>query len=146
MIVSSLADDVLDSMRPRDTDGDGVVEERGPLGNSGESLEPFLPEDERERRRKSTKHARWAINVSSADQNNSSPSNSPVSDQRCCQYLALSCERCRSYLVQLALLDCISSRFCPRSPLHSHHLDHQQTCRLAIRQAAEKVPRWPQTP
>lgn len=65
MIVSSLADDILDSMNPRDTDGDGVVEQRGPLGNSGEALEPFLPDGERERRAKSAKHVRWAINVSS---------------------------------------------------------------------------------
>jgi hypothetical protein len=64
MIVTSLADDVLDSMHPRDTDGDGVVEERGPFGASGEALEPFLPDDEREKRAKSAKHVRWAINVS----------------------------------------------------------------------------------
>jgi hypothetical protein len=69
MIVTSLADDVLDSMHPRDTDGDGVVEERGPLGNSGEALECFLPDDERERRAKSAKHVRWAINVSSENWN-----------------------------------------------------------------------------
>ncbi len=64
MIVSSLADDIVDSMNPRDTDHDGVAEDRGPLGNSGEDLEPFLPEGEREKRAKSAKHARWAINVS----------------------------------------------------------------------------------
>jgi hypothetical protein len=64
MVVSSLADDVLDSMNPRDTDGDGVAEDRGPLGTSGEDLEPFLPDEERDRRRKAAKHVRWAINVS----------------------------------------------------------------------------------
>jgi hypothetical protein len=64
MIVSSLADDIVDSMHPRDTDGDGVAEDRGPLGISGENLEPFLPEEEREDRRKSAKHVKWAINVS----------------------------------------------------------------------------------
>lgn len=64
MIVTSLADDILDSMHPRDIDGDGVVDDRGPLGNSGEALEPFLPDNERERRAKSAKHVRWAINVS----------------------------------------------------------------------------------
>ena len=64
MIVTSLADDILDSMHPRDVDGDGVVDDRGPLGNSGEALEPFLPDDERERRARSAKHVRWAINVS----------------------------------------------------------------------------------
>ncbi|KAF1915379.1 hypothetical protein BDU57DRAFT_557535 [Ampelomyces quisqualis] len=63
MVVSSLADDVVDSMHPRDTDGDGVAEDRGPLGTSGEDLEPFLPEDERERRRKSAKQVKWAINI-----------------------------------------------------------------------------------
>jgi len=63
MVVSSLADDVVDSMHPRDTDGDGVAEDRGPLGSSGEDLEPFLPEDERERRRKSAKQVKWAINI-----------------------------------------------------------------------------------
>lgn len=66
MVVSSLADDILDSMNPVDTDHDGVAEDRGPLGISGESLEPFLPEDERERRRTTAKHVRWAINVSRA--------------------------------------------------------------------------------
>ncbi len=64
MVVSSLADDIVDSMNPRDPDHDGVAEERGPLGFSGESLEPFLPDEERERRAQSAKHVRWAINVS----------------------------------------------------------------------------------
>ncbi|KAF2854338.1 hypothetical protein T440DRAFT_486910 [Plenodomus tracheiphilus IPT5] len=63
MVVSSLADDIVDSMHPRDTDNDGVAEDRGPLGSSGENLEPFLPEDEREKRRKSAKHVKWAINI-----------------------------------------------------------------------------------
>lgn len=63
MVVSSLADDIVDSMHPIDTDGDGVVEDRGPLGTSGGDLEPFLPEEEREKRRKSAKQVRWAINV-----------------------------------------------------------------------------------
>ncbi|KAJ4366955.1 hypothetical protein N0V83_007485 [Neocucurbitaria cava] len=63
MVVSSLADDIVDSMNPADPDHDGVAEDRGPLGTSGESLEPFLPEDERARRAKSAKHVRWAINT-----------------------------------------------------------------------------------
>jgi hypothetical protein len=63
MIVMSLADDVLDSMDPQDRDGDGVAEDRGPLGNSAENVECFLPDDEREKRRKSARNVRWAINV-----------------------------------------------------------------------------------
>ncbi|EUC33541.1 hypothetical protein COCVIDRAFT_13222 [Bipolaris victoriae FI3] len=63
MVVTSLADDIVDSMNPRDTDHDGVAEDRGPLGLSGEDLEPFLPEDEREKRRKAAKHVKWAINI-----------------------------------------------------------------------------------
>lgn len=66
--MTSLADDIVDSMNPRDTDHDGVAEDRGPLGLSGEDLEPFLPEEERERRRKAAKHVKWAINVSSKSQ------------------------------------------------------------------------------
>lgn len=64
MVVTSLADDIVDSMNPQDPDHDGVAEDRGPLGHSGEDLEPFLPEEEREKRRKAVKHVRWAINVS----------------------------------------------------------------------------------
>ncbi|KAF1837894.1 hypothetical protein BDW02DRAFT_576811 [Decorospora gaudefroyi] len=63
MVVSSLADDIVDSMNPRDPDHDGVAEDRGPLGNTEEELEPFLPEEERERRKKSEKHVKWAINT-----------------------------------------------------------------------------------
>ncbi|KAJ4353708.1 uncharacterized protein N0V89_005438 [Didymosphaeria variabile] len=62
-IVSTLADDVLDSMGPRDLDHDGVAEDRGPLGASDDRVECFLPDDERERRRKSASHVKWAINI-----------------------------------------------------------------------------------
>ncbi|KAF1972236.1 hypothetical protein BU23DRAFT_164488 [Bimuria novae-zelandiae CBS 107.79] len=62
-IVSTLADDVLDSMNPRDNDHDGVAEDRGPLGVSEERVECFLPDDERERRRKSARNVKWAINI-----------------------------------------------------------------------------------
>ncbi|KAF2678946.1 hypothetical protein K458DRAFT_347513 [Lentithecium fluviatile CBS 122367] len=62
-IVSTVADDVLDSMNPQDLDHDGVVEDRGPLGGSGENVECFLPGSEREKRRKSARHVKWAINI-----------------------------------------------------------------------------------
>lgn len=63
MIVTTLADDVLDSMNPRDLDHDGVAEARGPLFSSEENVECFLPDDERERRRKADRNAKWAISV-----------------------------------------------------------------------------------
>lgn len=63
-IVSFLADDVLDSMAPRDLDHDGVAEDRGPLGFSEENVECFLPDNEREKRRKAARNVKWAINVS----------------------------------------------------------------------------------
>jgi cation diffusion facilitator family transporter len=63
MVVQSVADDVLDSMGPRDPDHDGVAEERGPLGTSEERIEDFLPDQEREKRRKAARNARWAINI-----------------------------------------------------------------------------------
>lgn len=64
MLVNAMADEVLDSMNPKDLDGDGVVDAGGVFQRSGEeSVEQLLPEDEREERRRGEKRARWAINV-----------------------------------------------------------------------------------
>lgn len=62
-IVMSIADDVLDSMNPQDLDGDGVAENQGLLHHRGERIQEFLPDDEREKRRKAERNAKWAINV-----------------------------------------------------------------------------------
>ena len=64
MVVTTVADDVLDSMGPRDLDHDGVPEQRGPLHSSEGNVECFLPNEERERRRKAARNVKWAINVS----------------------------------------------------------------------------------
>jgi len=61
-IVTAVSDDVLESFNP-DPDDDGILENAGALQNIGEDIEAFLPEDDRERRRKSARHARWAINI-----------------------------------------------------------------------------------
>lgn len=63
-LVMAMADDVLDSMNPRDFDHDGIAEAGGALQATSESVEPLLPEDEREKRRKARRNAKWAINVS----------------------------------------------------------------------------------
>lgn len=63
MLVSSMADEVLDSMDPRDLDGDGVAENGGALKRNGGDIEPLLPEDELESRRGGERRAKWAINV-----------------------------------------------------------------------------------
>ena len=65
-IVTSIADDVLDSMNPQDLDGDGVAERRGALVDAGERIEGFLPDEEKEKRRKAQRSAKWAINVGRA--------------------------------------------------------------------------------
>ena len=62
-IVSSMADDVLDSMNVQDTDGDGMPELSGRLKSTGGNIDPLLPEDERTRRAQADKHAKWAINI-----------------------------------------------------------------------------------
>ena len=63
MLVSNVADEVLDSMNPRDLDGDGIAENGGALKRNGGDIEPLLPEDERESRRQGERRAKWAINV-----------------------------------------------------------------------------------
>lgn len=62
-LVLALADDVIDSMHPLDLDHDGVHENGGPLQGTNESIEPFLPQEEREKRIKSRRRAKWAINI-----------------------------------------------------------------------------------
>lgn len=63
-LVMSMADHILDSMNPRDLDQDGVAEAGGALKQTGGDITPLLPEDEREKRRKGERNAKWAINVS----------------------------------------------------------------------------------
>lgn len=62
-LVRHLADDVFDAFDPQDHDGDGRPEAHSALHTSGEDVEPFLPDDERERRQKNKKYNWWAINV-----------------------------------------------------------------------------------
>ncbi|KAL8788611.1 MAG: hypothetical protein Q9195_007206 [Heterodermia aff. obscurata] len=62
-LVMHMADDVLDSMNPQDLDGDGIAELGGALKNTGGDIEPLLPQDERENRRKGERNAKWAINI-----------------------------------------------------------------------------------
>ncbi|KAI4220996.1 MAG: hypothetical protein L6R36_007210 [Xanthoria steineri] len=62
-VVMSIADDVLDSMNPQDLDGDGIAERRGVLHDTGDRIHEMLPDDERERRRKADRNAKWAINI-----------------------------------------------------------------------------------
>ena len=61
-LVRHLADDVLESFDPHDEDEDGIVETHGVLLTKGD-IEPFLPQEERERRVRARKYATWAINV-----------------------------------------------------------------------------------
>lgn len=62
-VVMAIADDVLESMNP-DPNRDGDLERRGGgLQRVKGNIYELLPEDEKERRRKATTRALWAINV-----------------------------------------------------------------------------------
>lgn len=62
-IVKALSDDILESFDPRDDNGDGVFEGGGALQDTQGRVEPFLPDDEQEKRRVSRRKAQWAINI-----------------------------------------------------------------------------------
>ena len=62
MIVRSISDDIIDSFDPQDSDEDGVPDV-GPLQATGNDIAPYLPDDEREKRRKQLKYTTWAINI-----------------------------------------------------------------------------------
>jgi hypothetical protein len=61
-IVKAMADSIFDSMNP-DADHDGHREGGGGLQDVEERIEELLPEDERSRRAKAARNARWAINI-----------------------------------------------------------------------------------
>ena len=61
-IVMAVADDVLDSMDP-DPDNDGERERQGGIQLAKGNIHDFLPEDEKEKRLKDGKKAKWAINI-----------------------------------------------------------------------------------
>lgn len=61
-VVKAMADSIFDSMNP-DADHDGDREGGGGLQDVGERIEELLPEDERSRRAKADRNARWAINI-----------------------------------------------------------------------------------
>ncbi|KAI0133681.1 hypothetical protein BJ170DRAFT_172776 [Xylariales sp. AK1849] len=61
-VVTAIADDVLESMNP-DPDHDGDMERRGGLQDMQGNIESFLPEEEKRKRAKANKRAKWAINI-----------------------------------------------------------------------------------
>ena len=62
VVLMAIADDVLESMNP-DPDRDGDLERGGGLQRVGGNIGELLPEDERERRAKAGRRAKWAINI-----------------------------------------------------------------------------------
>jgi hypothetical protein len=62
-IVKALSDDILESFDPRDHDGDGIAEGGGALQDTQGRVEPFLPDEEQEKRRVGRRNAKWAINI-----------------------------------------------------------------------------------
>lgn len=62
-IVKALSDDILESFDPRDDNGDGIAEGGGGLQDTQGCIEPFLPDEEQEKRRVGRRNAKWAINI-----------------------------------------------------------------------------------
>lgn len=62
-VVQALSDDVLESFDPRDDNGDGIADGGGALQDTLGRVEPFLPEEEQEKRRIGRRNAKWAINI-----------------------------------------------------------------------------------
>lgn len=62
-IVKALSDDILESFDPRDDDGDGIAEGGGALQDTQGCVEPFLPDEEQEKRRVGRRNAKWAIYI-----------------------------------------------------------------------------------
>lgn len=61
-IVEAMAGQVMDSMNP-DADHDGIIDRPGGIQDVGGHIEELLPEDDREKRRRGVRNARWAINI-----------------------------------------------------------------------------------
>jgi hypothetical protein len=57
--VKALSDDILESFDPRDDNGDGIAEGGGALMDTQGCVEPFLPDEEQERRRVARRNAEW---------------------------------------------------------------------------------------
>ncbi|KAH6664219.1 hypothetical protein B0J14DRAFT_644383 [Halenospora varia] len=63
VIVKVISDDILESFNPRDDNGDGIAEGGGALQDTAGCVEPFLPQEEQEKRRVGRRNAKWAINI-----------------------------------------------------------------------------------
>jgi cation diffusion facilitator family transporter len=61
-IVEAVAGQVMDSMNP-DADHDGILDRPGGIQDVGGHIEELLPEEDRKKRRRAVRNARWAINV-----------------------------------------------------------------------------------
>jgi len=62
-IVKALSDDILESFDPRDDNGDGIAEAGGALQDTQGCVEPFLPQEEQDKRRLARRNAKWAIYI-----------------------------------------------------------------------------------
>jgi hypothetical protein len=62
-VLKALSNDILEIFDPRDDNGDGIAEGGGALHDTQGCVEPFLPDEEQERRRVARQNAKWAINI-----------------------------------------------------------------------------------
>lgn len=145
-VVRSIADDIFESFDP-DRDHDGLLEHGGALQAQGEDIEAFLPEEERESRRKAERSARRAINVRQTNLITAFPAHmhrlTTFTDQRSRQHPPLGREDYCLLLLFIPVAHCLHRRLSPRPPLHHHRMDHQPPCSMAPRFTQASLPRRP---
>ena len=140
-LVMHMADDVLDSMNPQDLDGDGIAELGGALKNTGGDIEPLLPKDERENRRKGERNAKWAINVPLAPYPECLNADGYV-DQRHSQYPAPNSQMYCRFQFFVAFTHRFARRLRSGSTLYIDHLDNAQAGAMEDSQITTQVPCW----
>jgi len=142
-LVMALADDVLDAMNP-DPDGDGHQEERGGISFQSGNIWEFLPEDEKEKRAKAEKKAKWAIYINVLANvllviakvcawSSHIPSSHILANTR-------SSAGC-SHPIILALVDRFPGRLGPGPAMHTHRLFHKSSRTMASQRFAKALPR-----
>ena len=125
-IVMAVADDVLESMDP-DPDNDGFRERSGNIQALAGNIGDLLPDDEKEKRRKASQKAKWAININ------------VIANIILLAGKIVAASSSGSLSLIASLVDSAA-----RSPMHNDHLDNQSPRAMAAQYPSEEVSSRPQ--